>query len=227
MIQTYVIVRRNYNIVKASLDSIIASSDQLEITVVNPNDHLPNSGTSNIRSYLRTLVKEKCIKRALFFEENVDGWALQEAIKQYPPSGNWFYITDGDLLVPKCCENVTNHYIMELDNLVTGYQLSRSNYQQGMRGFNYASNEFGCWMMGIDTDFYVNTYGLDNVPVDSKIIGLSNGWFSKINEKELYHLTWDIGDPASPYYDKEYVEYKKTKSFQLGRPDNMNFEVFE
>jgi hypothetical protein len=227
MIQSYIICWRNFAIVKDSLESIINSSSQLDITVINPNDSLPNSGTDKIREYLEDCVGYKKIKRALLFEENVDGWGLQEAIKRNPPESDWFFMSDGDLLISKRCVKLTDYYHKSLSNLVTGFQLSPANYH-GF-GFDHSAREFGGWMMGINTNFYINQYGLDKPPIDHKIIVAAKDQYDKIRDVELYHCTWDIDNPSSKYYDKEYVEYKKTVVFKAfgNRPANMNYKVIE
>ena len=234
MIPLYVICWRNFNIAEACLESIIeTASEELEITVVSPNDKLPNSGTAQIRSYLQELACQNKIKRALFFEENVFGWGLMKAIEDFPPQSPLFFCTDGDLILPENVDWVGLSKKYHEDHwVVTGCNLSTENYLPPNHGFSKEDENFGMWLQCLKTDWFWHFHGTQQNSIDSRIMDIARftGGATKIREIEAIHTTWEIHDPNSPYYDPEYSQYKKERASGWvfdSRPDNMNYTLVE
>ncbi len=230
----FIIVWRNINITVDCIESVLENSKQhdIEYTIVNPNDHLPESGTNQIRDYLRSLVSSGRIKRALLYEENCFGHGLVNAIKLFPPKSEFFILSDGDMLAPAGSDwfGLCKKYHEDKNLMITGFQLSLDNYKAPNYGFDTDANEFGIWMQAIKTDWYLNTWGLEANCIDSQMLASTGGRYKKIREIEMMHLTWSIFFPESKYYDPHYADYKRqvSSSFAFrGRPTNMNFELVQ
>lgn len=235
MLDLYVICWRNFNICKDSLDSLIeTASEPINITVANPNDFLPNSGTEKIREYLRFLVKDGKIKRALLFEDNPFGFALMKSIELFPPTEDLFFLSDGDLVVPKGGDwvGLSKEYHAR-GHSYTGFNLSTENYREPNWGFNSADENWGLWLCCANTQFFMERHGVFQNSIDSRLCGLAAGWGLggiKIRELELLHATWSIHYPNDHYEDKEYAEFKRTQGSNWvynERPENMKFELVQ
>lgn len=230
-LEVYMICWRNFNITKDCIESFLeTASEPLEVTIANPNDTLPNSGTEVIRTYLRDLVAAGKIKRALLFEENGFGWSLMKSIEDFPPKGDIFMLTDGDLILPKVDWAALHRKYHEDHWVATGCNLSTENYLPPNHGFNPDQAEFGLWQMTVKTDWFMKVHGTRLNSIDSRIMWLAaqSGGATKVREIEALHATWSIHYEDSPYYDPEYAAYKREKAsswVMQPAPPNMNYEL--
>lgn len=232
MLECYVICWRNFNITYDCIESLLATaSEPLEMTISNPNDSLPNSGTAKIREYLRDLVSKGRIRRALLFEENGFGWCLQKSIEDFRPQGPLFMMSDGDLIIKDGVDWVGLSRKYHEDHwVVTGCNLSTENYLPPNHGFSSADDNFGMWLQVHKTDWYFTHFGTQQNSIDSYIMNAARytGGATKIREIEALHATWSIHYPESPYYDPIYATFKREQAsnwVMKPKPLNMNYEL--
>lgn len=239
MIHFYGITWRNFNICRDSIESFInTASEDVEFTIVNANDNLPQSGTEQIREYLKEQVSKGRIKRALLFNENCRGYGLMKAIQDFPPRGDLFFISDMDLVVPENADwiGVTKKY-HERGHVVTGFNLSTENYKEGNSGFSKEDENFGMWGIAVNTDIFNQHYNIANNCIDGYFMTLGRGrgrngveGGKKIHDIELMHATWSIHYPDSKYYDPIYSKLKSQKGSSWvfePKPRDMGYELIQ
>jgi hypothetical protein len=229
----YLIGWRNFNIVRDSLNSFIrTASEPIEITFVSPNDTLPNSGTTEIRKYVRRLIRLGLVKRMLEFKENGFGYCLMKSIEDFRPKTKLFCMSDCDLIIPENGDWIAlSREYHKKGWVVTGFNLSMENYLPAGRGFSSEDCNFGIWGMVLNTEFFFTYHGTSRNSLDSGIMDLARGRGGavKIRELELFHCAWSLSYPESKYFDPEYRDYKNGNSnFVFNpKPSNMEYVLVE
>lgn len=234
MLPIYMICWRNLAITMDCLESFISTATEpIELTVVNPNDSLPNTQTTEIRLYLRKLIEEGKVKRALFFDENVFGWGLIESVKDFPPQTPLFMMTDGDLIIRPDTDwiGLSKKYHDE-GWAVTGFQLSIENYKSPNHGFSQEDCNFGLWGVMFSTQWFNTYHGTERNSIDSNIMNSARwtGGAIKVREIEVLHATWSISYEGDRYYDREYADFKRQQASNWvfnPKPNNMHYELIQ
>lgn len=192
MISLYCLAYRVPEFFKQSIDSIIANlSEEVEITVAENYHH---KCIDEIADYAKQLVDDGKIKRFIKFHNNSMIRAFNYMYENYPPAGEFFMMTELDLVVPDCDIINLTKKAQENANL-TGFRLSLENYKSPNRGHLDLKDNFGIWLMGLNSKIFREQY--------SKLRGrpLSDDWIRQayhgkgiksIEDHKLYHLAWDL-----------------------------------
>lgn len=226
MIKLYGLTYRVPQYAEKSIESILKNaSEPIDFTVV---DNL-SSGSEKIRAYLRQLVSEKRISRALLMNCNAIGWGLVQAIQDFPPddSETFFCVTDLDLVVPEGCDWVkTIRKAHEGGAKLTGCTLDISNYvNTPNHGYGGDEDGFGIWLQGINKESFFKHYTLGQNLIDSSMIAAirnSGGSVQKLLDIRLYHLAWDLWKD-----DPEYFQFKKINPGWVyqGKPPGLAYNL--
>lgn len=222
MISVYSICYRNLPNTIESLESIVNTASQpLDITVVE------SESRPSIATYLAEKVADKTISRAMLFKNNVRGVGLKKAIELFPPKGDFFILTDLDVVVPSGADWLGEIIRARQEgNIMTGFPLNPVNYVPPNGG--HSDNGFGCWLMGVDTNVYINTYPKHWNIVDGKLIQqhMFYGKVKRINEISLYHLGWDLWKTDESYFAQKVREQGAVPQFVWEVPD-LEFKLIE
>lgn len=211
MITLYGLSFRNFPYVRKSIESLINNASEPFRFVVsdNPSDW-PNSGTSQIRSFLSEMVNKGNLDKVLLFNNNNIGWSLVQAYKDFPPddSESFFCMTDLDLAVDDGCDWIkeirTAHD--ERGAVLTGCTLHMRNMVPPNWGYSGDSDGFGMWLMGINKSIFDKHHTSNINVIDSRmrVIFSDHGPVEKLLSIRLYHMAWD-----NHLYDLEYAKYKR------------------
>lgn len=200
-----------------SIESIIKNaSEPLNFTVIDSH----SVRSAEMLEIGKRFLAEGKIQRFLAFKENVRGFGMFKALRDFPPddSEDFFMLTDLDLIVPDNTDwiNLTRSAMQTRE--VSGYRLGLTNYNLPNAGHT-DDGTFGNWLMSIQKGFLEREFPTRHNIQDYEIIVRAR---SRVQIKvDLYHQSWDL-----PADDPEYFAEKKHTNW-MSHPPNMEYEVYE
>lgn len=232
-IPCYILIYRNFERNKESLDFFIKYNDKLDITIIeNKSDYT----YTLFKPYIDELVKTNKIKRYVIFDENIASNAFGEIIEHDLSELNQYdmiMITDGDII------SEDNNWIEEEINIVNnnpevlccGMPLSMVNFPKIpefqknkppessiISGKDYYEGDLGWCALLFTMDKFLESYTWVKRYFKIFLDGyfqlfclLSHYKFARTKNALAYHLTWD----DYSYPDKnEYGKWKLSLSYK-------------
>lgn len=185
-----------------SLESF--SDPRLDITIVESQTR------STIRTYLADKVADGTISRAICFKHNVRGVGLLKAIELFPPKGNFFILSDMDLVMNKGWLDKSIASMQDISTTMSGFPLSLENFDPVINAGHNPNQGLGIWALSIKTSLF-EAYPKDYNLVDQRLFHLAQkyGTVVRIDDTAL-HLTWEL------HKEPEYADYVAQKRREAG-----------
>jgi len=230
-IPCYVLIYKEVDIIKQSLDSLSQLSNDLEIIVIEN----PSENSKKIKKYIDKLGKDSKISRHYLFDKNITNNAFDVVLHDelsHIIKHKLIVITDGDLTVEypqdwlkeslklmKYKDVFCAGSGLMLDNLPTKTFPDAATWvPELINDTPFHEGRTGCHMLmmkGKDLASFLKWKDYNNKSfADGEInrfcYEVSKKKWARTNENLAYHLTWDLYQDLN----NEYTKLKTNKSFE-------------
>ncbi len=205
-----------------SIESIVSqSSEPLHITVVDSK----SERSDQILEIAQRFLAEGKIQRFLACSENVRGFGMFRALRDFPPdpSEDFYVTTDLDLVVPAEVGywNLLTRKAME-HHVLSGFSLDTANYLPP--NSDHTGDGFGNWLCGIKKGFLEREFPARQNIQDYELglRAMQNGNAKYQIPARLIHLSWDLWK-----HDPEYFSDKKNTVWLKDPSPDWSYQVYE